>query len=207
VGVVKDFHFNSLHQEVTPAMLILRRFGANYDALLARLRPGDVSGTVSLLRSTWQEVAPDVPFQYSFLDDDLDKLYHADERWSRIVAYAASFAIVLACLGLFGLAALSVAGRTKEIGIRKVLGASVPRLARLLSRQFALLVGLAVLVALPAAYVAMSRWLEGFAYRVEIRWWVFVLAGVGALVLALVAVGYQTVRAALSDPVKALRYE
>ena len=205
IGVMKDFNFLSLRQNVKPMMLSLSMDKIYY--MLARIRPGSMPAALAALRATWSNVAPDLPFTYSLLDDDLDRQYRAEDRWSRIVGYGSFFAILVACLGLFGLAALTVAGRTKEIGIRKVLGASVSSIAGLISRKFAWLVIVALALATPTAYVAMSRWLEDFAYRIELGPGVFLLSGALALGIALLTVSYHSIRVALADPVKSLRYE
>jgi putative ABC transport system permease protein len=175
--------------------------------ILVRIRPGDIEGTLATLKATWGRVTPEVPFTYTFMDEDLEQQYLSDQRWSKIVSYASFFAILVACLGLFGLASLAVAGRTKEIGIRKVLGASVTSVARLVSREFIWLVGAGLALAAPAAYYAMSRWLEGFAYHIEIGPGIFLLSGAVVLVTAMLAVSYQAVKAAVADPVRSLRYE
>ena len=141
------------------------------------------------------------------LDDDIASQYQTEQRWGQIVTYSALFAILIACLGLFGLATLSVTRRTKEIGIRKVLGASAPGVTLLITRELVVLVGLAIVLAAPLAYFGMQRWLETFAFRIEISWWIFIIAGSLALAIALLTVSYQAIRAALADPVKALRYE
>lgn len=206
IGVVKDFNFKSLHEAIEPMMLTLGpRRGIH--TILARVRPDNVPATLDVLRSTWQKIAPDVPFQYSFLDDDINQQYRAEERWSQIVGYGAGFAILIACLGLFGLAALTVSGRTKEIGIRKVLGATLANVAVLLSKDFAWLVLIALVIAAPAAYFALRAWLDNFAYRIDIGPGVFLLAGGLALGIALLTVSYHAIKAALADPVKSLRYE
>ena len=206
VGVFKDINYLSLHQAIDPMVLTINPEWSLHH-LLVRIAPTDIPVTLAALRATWQASAPDVPFQYSFLDDDLNKQYENEQRWSRIVGYGAGFAILIACLGLFGLAALSVTGRTKEIGIRKVLGASVANVALLLSKDFAKLVFVGIVLAVPVAYLVMQRWLEDFAYRVDIGVPLFVLAGVLALTIALLTVSYQAIRAALADPVQSLRYE
>jgi putative ABC transport system permease protein len=182
--------------------------------LLARIRPdapgllGDrFDDALATLGHTWDKVTSDVPFTYTFLDEDLDRQYQAEQRWGRIVGYAALFALVVACLGLFGLATLAAAGRNKEIGIRKVLGASVAGVTTLILKKFAWLVLTGVFLAAPAAYFAMNRWLQDFAYRIEVGWSVFVLAGGLALVIALLTVSTQAIRAALANPVESLRYE
>jgi len=162
---------------------------------------------MQLLRETCSQVAPDLPFAYSFLDEDVERQYREDERWGKVVRYSALFAIAISCLGAFGLTSLAVARRTKEIGIRKVLGASVPSIVLLLSKEFTYLVLAANLIAWPVAYFAMRRWLENFAYRIELGVGVFVLGGVLALLIAWVTVSVQAIRAARANPVEALRYE
>ena len=204
IGVVEDFHFRSLHEEVKPAVL---RLGENIENVVIRISPGNVPASLAAICETWKQVTTDLPCDYAFLDDDLNRFYEAERRWSRVISYSAFFAVLIACLGLFGLAAIAAAARTKEIGVRKVLGASVRSLMLMLSRDFARLVLIAVLLATPAAYVAASRWLENFAYRIELGPGIFLLAGVLALVLSLLTVSYQSIKAASADPVKSLRYE
>jgi putative ABC transport system permease protein len=205
VGVFEDVNFRSLHQDVDPMLLTMSDQVGGLGHMLVRIAPSDVPATLDGLKATWQEVAPDVPFQFSFLDDDLGRQYASEQRWGRIVGYTAGFAVLIACLGLFGLAALSVAGRTNEIGIRKIMGASVAGVTMMLSRDFASLVVIGVVVAAPIAWLAMNRWLESFAFRIEISGWYFLVAGAIALAVALLTVSYQSIRAALADPVKALR--
>jgi putative ABC transport system permease protein len=205
IGVVRDINFRSLHLPVQPMMISLSL--DRFYFLLARIRPDNMPGALAALGAVWEKAAPDLPFTYTFLDDDLDRQYRAEERWGRIVGYGSFFAILVACLGLFGLAALTVAGRTKEIGIRKVLGASITGVTTLISKRFAGLVLIGVVLAAPAAYLVMNRWLQNFAYRIEIGWSVFFLAGGLALVIALLTVSAQALRAALANPVDALRYE
>lgn len=206
VGVVRDFHFRSLHEAVEPAMLMLAPSDEVWYAL-ARLAPGRTRDGLDALEAAWAEITPGLPFDVGFLDDDLAAFYENEMRWAQIVRWATLFALAVACLGLFGLASLTVAQRTKEIGIRKVLGATVPDIAALLSRGFAALVGVAVLIAAPLAYLAAERWLEEFAYRVELGPGVFLLAGGLALTVALLTVGLHALRAATADPVRALRTE
>ncbi|HMB89888.1 MAG TPA: ABC transporter permease, partial [Rhodothermales bacterium] len=167
VGVVEDLNFRSLHEAIDPMVLTLDPDWGIGD-LLVRIAPNDIPATLDVLRETWAAAAPGVPFQYSFLDDDLAQQYESEQRWSRIVGYGAGFAVLIACLGLFGLAALSVTGRTKEIGIRKVLGASVTNVALLLSKDFAKLVLIGIALAAPMAYFVMQRWLEDFGYRIDL---------------------------------------
>jgi putative ABC transport system permease protein len=160
-----------------------------------------------MLEATWAKVAPGQTFDFRFLDESVNSQYEQETRLGRIVGIASLLAILIACLGLFGLATLSVARRTKEIGIRKVLGASVPTLVTMLSKDFAVLVLVAFVVAVPAAYFAMQAWLQDFAFRIAPGASTFLLAGLLALVIALATVSYHAIRAALADPVKSLRYE
>ncbi len=208
IGVVEDFHFRSLRHETQPLVLVPHEaVGGGVMAIAARIRPGNLSQTLSLLEETWHQVASGVPFGYAFLDEVVDQQYREAERWRTIVGYAAILALLIACSGLFGMAALTAQQRTKEIGIRKVLGASVPSIVMLLSKDFLKLVAVAFVIAVPLAYWAMSRWLQNFAYHIDLGPWIFLGAGVLALVIALATDSYQAIRAALADPVDALRYE
>jgi putative ABC transport system permease protein len=206
VGVVGDFNYESLHHAVGPALLH-RDADWPIRHILVRIAPEDLAGAVAVLQEAWSKVAPEFPFDSYFLDEDLARQYEADERWSAIVGYAAFLALLIACLGLFGLAALSTAQRTKEIGIRKVLGASVHSVTLLLSKDFARLVVIGLVVAAPVAYIVMLQWLDNFAYRIEISWRIFLMAGLIVLLVAILTVSYQAIKAALADPVKSLRYE
>ena len=163
--------------------------------------------TIAFLEQTWREIAPEWAFQYSFLDDDFARHYHTEETISQLSSYFAFLAVFVGCLGLFGLASFTAQKRTKEMGIRKTFGVSISSLALLLVKEFLLLVLVANVIAWPVIYFAMDRWLQDFAYRIDISWVSFVLAGVLALVIALVTVSYQAVKAALTNPVDTLRYE
>jgi putative ABC transport system permease protein len=207
IGVVKDFNYASLHEPVKPLVLLLDPAFAAIRYIFVKITPGDFAGTLQLLRTVWREIAPSKPFDYYFLDEDFDQQYRAEERWAQIVKYAMGFALLIACIGLFGLSALTVAKRTKEIGIRKVLGASVFSVVRLLTHEFALLILLANLLAWPLAYWAMQQWLRDFAYRLDLTLWPFVLSGIFAFGVALITVSFQAIKAALANPVEALRYE
>jgi putative ABC transport system permease protein len=204
IGVVKDFHFESLHQQIRPLLI---RLGASVLYMSVRIRPENLASTLAFLKDKWQALVPEQPFEYFFLDSDFDRLYRAEERTGRIFGYFSALAIFIACLGLFGLAAFAAERRTKEIGVRKVLGASVRQIVLLLSKEFTRLIVLAFVVAAPISYFAMNRWLQDFAYRTEINPFIFVLAGLFALVIAWLTVGYQALKAALANPVEALRYE
>jgi putative ABC transport system permease protein len=206
IGVVKDFNYASLHETVKPMVLHLDPT-EDIKYLFAKIAPGSFATTLEALRNAWQEIAPEKPFDYYFLDEDFDQQYRAEERWAQIVIYSTSFAIIIACIGLLGLSALAVTKRTKEIGIRKVLGASAFSVVRLLTNEFMILVALANVLAWPVAYFAMNEWLQDFAYRIEIGWQIFGLAGLAALLLALLTVSLQAIKTALGNPVEALRYE
>lgn len=219
IGVVKDFNFESLHRKVAPLVLVLDRQtifeGASDIAMqtgpepeiAVRIRGGEVTAALRLIRATWEDVGPGVPFSFTFLDETLDRQYRQEERLGSIVSAAAVFAVLIACLGLFGLAMLAVIRRTKEVGVRKVLGASVADITVLIARDFIKLVLLAILLAVPLAYLAVGSWLEGFAYRKMPGAEVFLLAGLLALGVALLTVSFQAVKAGLTDPARSLRYE
>jgi putative ABC transport system permease protein len=205
VGVVRDFHTSGLQAPVEPLALVAADF--YHSVLTLRVNTTDLPATLADLDATWAEIVPARPFDYTFLDEAFGAQYEAERRFGRLFGALAGLAIALACLGLFGLAAHAAAQRTKEIGIRKVLGASVPSLVGLLTRDVVALVAVAFVVATPVAYLAMNRWLDGFAYRVDLGLGVFVLAGALALLIALATVSVQAVRAATMDPVRALRHE
>ena len=214
IGVVRDFHFRSLHHAVGPAVLQFQASSTSSgmqwvfrNLLMIRIRPERISDTVDFLSERWREVFPDKPFDYYFLDEDVDRQYREERRWFRIAGYATVFAVFIACLGAFGLTSLTVARRTKEIGIRKVLGAPTSRIVSLLTREYVILVGIAALISWPATYVAADRWLEDFAYRVDPGIGTFLLGGLLTLLVVLLAVSLQVARAARGNPVDALRYE
>ncbi len=207
IGVLKDFNFQSLRQPVNP--LVLRILPPGYAApyVLVRVKPDDYSETISFIENTWKKYADNEAIDYSFLDQDIGRMYVADQRTSRIITMFSTLAIFVACLGLFGLAAFVAQQKTKEIGIRKVLGSSVTEVVILLSKEFSKWVLIANVIAWPLAYYIMNRWLQDFAYRVNLTVWVFLFSGVLALVIAILTVGSQAIRAATANPVEALRYE
>ena len=204
IGVVKDFHFQSLYQRIEPLVMYIY---PRYNYFAVRLAPDDIPASMAFIKTRWQELVPDRPFEYYFLDNDFDSLYRAEERVGEIFEYFAVLSIFISCLGLFGLVSFSAERRTKEIGIRKVLGASVPNIILLISREFVKLVLIANMIAWPAAFFVMRRWLQNFAYRTDFGVWMFFLSAVLALGIALMTVSYQSIRAALANPVDALRYE
>jgi len=207
IGVVKDFHLRSLHYEIEPLVLLISPEPYYLDNLAIRLDAKNVSQTMTALELKWRELAPNRPFEYSFLDQAFDKLYRKEQKLAQVFQYFSAIAIFVGCLGLFGLASFIAEQKTKEIGIRKVLGASVAGIIGLLSSEFAKLVLLSNLIAWPVAYFAMNKWLQQFAYRIDVVWWIFALAGGLAFFIALLTVGAQAIKAALANPVDALRYE
>ncbi len=206
IGVVNDFHFRSLHHKIGPALLKCNPKN-KFSHLLVRVRAEDIPGTLTFMKAQWEAVTQSPEFRYSFLDEGIDRQYRTEERWHRMIGYGTLFAIFIACLGAFGLTALAVTRRTKEIGIRKILGASVTNVVRLLSREFVLLVGIANVLAWPVAYWTMSKWLSDFAYRIELGIGAFALGGVLTLLVVIGTVSLQAVKAAKMNPVEALRYE
>lgn len=204
IGVVKDFHFASTRQKIAPLIMLL---GRNSGAIIVKVKAADVSDIIASFRNQWDAFNPAAPFTYSFLDERFAFLYKAEQKTSQLFTVFAVISIVIACLGLFGLAAFTTEQRTKEIGVRKVLGASVASIVTLLSRDFLKLVGIAIIIASPIAWYGMNRWLQDFAYKIDIAWWVFALAGLLAIGIALLTVSFQSVKAALMNPVKSLRSE
>ena len=205
IGVVHDFHVRSLHHRIGPAVLRLDKMGRGM--LFVRISAENIPASLAFLKEKWREVAPDLEFQYSFLDDEVKGQYKTEERWSRVLQLSALFAVLIACLGAFGLTALAVARRTREIGVRKVLGAHASGIVALLSTDFVKLVVIASVIAFPAAYYATERWLQDFAYRIDPDIPSFVLGGVLLLLAVLLTVSVQAIRAAWANPVDALRTE
>ena len=212
IGVVEDFALQSLHHQIQPAALVLppalQRGAEDGRYLLVRIEPGNIPETLAYMEKRWREIAPSgYVFRYSFFDEDIERFYREERRWGKIVTYSSLFAIFIACLGAFGLTSLAVNRRTKEIGIRKVLGASVPHITALLSSEFFRLMLAANVLAWPLAYGSMEYWLQDFAYRIDLGIEELVLGGALTLLLVMVTVSFQAIKAALSNPVDALRYE
>ncbi|MEM0991605.1 MAG: FtsX-like permease family protein, partial [Bacteroidota bacterium] len=203
IGVLQDFHYRSLHSSVGPAYFRMASTGN----VVARLESGRTAEALAAIESLYQKFAPGFIFDYAFLDSSYQALYESEQRVSTLSSYFAIFAILISCLGLFGLATFTAERRIKEIGIRKVLGASVTGIVTLLSKDFIQLVGIAFLIATPIAWYLMNDWLQDFAYSIDIQWWVFALAGIGAIGVALLTVSLQSVKAAITNPIKALRNE
>ena len=204
IGVVKDFNFSSLRDVVSPMVLIM---GQDNGALSIRMNGRDIPALLTQIKEKWSGLSPNVQMNFSFMDQDFDAIYRTEQRAGTVLVVFTTLAIIIACLGLFGLAAYAAEQRTKEIGIRKVLGASVSAITAMLSFDFIKLVAIAILIALPAGWYFMNKWLQDFAYRVNIQWWVLALAGFVAIAIAFVTIGFQSVKAALSNPVNSLRSE
>jgi putative ABC transport system permease protein len=219
VGVVKDFNYMSLRSKVRPLMMTIQHDSVvrrcenisfvtpPQPHISIRLKPGNIARDIESLKEAWVKVAPGQDFDFKFLDESIASLYKAEQRTSTIVTIASALSIFIACMGLFGLATLTVSRRTKEIGIRKVLGANVTTIVGLLSKDFAKLVTIAALIAFPLAGWFIRDWLKDFAYQTSVSWWIYLLAGMMALVIALVTIGFQTIKAALMNPVRSLRTE
>ena len=205
LGVIKDFNFTSLHSKIAPLLIYFDP--SDIKQLLVRIQPQDINYTVSSLKKTWNKIVPEFPFEYNFLDEQINKLYKADQRAGNVINVFSFLALFIACLGMFGLASFTAEQRVKEVGIRKVLGAKVSGIVLLLSKEFAKYVLIANLFAWPIAYFVINTWLENFAYRISLDWWMFLISGGIALIIALATISIQVVKAATANPVKSLKYE
>jgi ABC-type antimicrobial peptide transport system permease subunit len=205
VGVTEDFHFASLHQEVGPLFFVYQPTWTH--KVVAKIAPRQVQQTLGRLEAFYQNFNPGYQLNYTFLDQEYQAQYAAEQRVAVLSKYFAGLAVVISCLGLFGLAAFTAERRQKEIGIRKILGSSTLDLVKLLNAEFTRVVILAMVIAIPLSYILAKSWLDGFAYGIELRWWLFVLAGGLALLVSWLTVGLQTIKAALANPVDSLRSE
>lgn len=205
IGVMADFHQESLKRAVNPMVARLNLQNGGYHSI--KLQTADISGTLAEVQGLWNRYFPNDPFNYFFLDKHFDKQYKSDILFGKVFGFFAMLAIFVACLGLLGLSSYNVLQRTKEIGVRKVLGASIPSIVVLLSKDFLKLVTIASIIAFPIAWVVMNQWLQDFASRINIQWWVFVVAGIVSLIIALITISFQSVKAALMNPVKSLKTE
>jgi len=204
IGVINNFNFNSLHEQVKPLVL---KLSPDYGSIAVRINTADISVLLSKIKTQWKTMAPSVPFCYSFLDDEFNKQYSMEQRTGTISLIFSILAILIASLGLFGLVTYAAEQRIKEIGIRKVLGAAIPDIVGLLSRDFVKLIIISLCIASPVAWWMMNRWLQDFAYRVTISWWIFAISAMLAILIALLTISYQTIKAAIANPVKNLRTE
>jgi putative ABC transport system permease protein len=204
VGLVGDFNYASVKDKVAPLMIL-----ANHSrgSIVLKIKTTDVSGLLSSIKNQWNDYKATGPFSYYFVDDQFASLYSSEQRTGKIFTSFAVIAVIIAGLGLFGLAAYMIKQRVREIGIRKVLGASSVNITTMLSAEFLKLVLIAILIAFPLTWFAMHKWLQAFAYRVDMQWWVFLLAGITAMLIAIVTISFQSIKAALANPVKSLRSE
>jgi putative ABC transport system permease protein len=207
IGVVKDFHFESLHQRVVPMVFIPRGQGGGYNYLAVKIAGSEMKQGIQHLEKLWNTMLPGRPFEYQFMDDRYGRLYESEQKEGTLFTIFASLAIFIACLGLFGLATFNTMQRVKEIGIRKVLGASVPGILQLLSKEIIVLIFIANVIAWPVAWIFMNKWLNTFAYHVDMNVGVYLLSAIGAVLLALVTVSAQTIKAAMTNPSNTLRHE
>jgi putative ABC transport system permease protein len=205
IGVVKDFHYRSLHSKIAPLILVIHPWW--YTDAYIRIRSGNVSGTLAFIDNILKEYVPEFPFELHFLDEEVDRLYQSEQRAGVLVRIGTFLALFIACLGLFGLASFTAEQRTKEIGIRKTLGASVPGIIRLMTKEFTKWIVMANVIAWPVAYFMMNKFLQNYAYRISLGIWIFIVSGLAALCIALLTVGYQSVKSARMNPVESLRYE
>lgn len=208
IGIVKDYHFEGLQQKIKPFALTVSPFFSSANSyLIIDTKSDNYASVLVAIEKAWKKINPNSPFEYSFLDKDFQRNYEKEERTAQLIKYFAIIAIMIACLGLFGLATFTAEQRTKEIGIRKVLGASVFGITSLLSKDFIKLILLSILIASPIAWMAMNKWLENFAYKTAVSWWMFAATGLLAIVIALATISFQAIKAAVANPVKSLRNE
>ena len=209
IGLMKDYHHNSLHVPIDPLIIRLfkKSWGSYWGNIMIRTQNGRTQQAIASMERVFKQFNPGYPFKYYFTDEQIAKNYKAEYTVSKLSRYFAFLAIFISCLGLFGLVMFTTEQRTKEIGIRKVLGASIPGIVQMLSKDFLVLVLIAAIIAFPVAWWAMHKWLLDFAYRIHIGWWVFVAAGVAAVMIALITISFQSIKAALANPVKSLRTE
>jgi putative ABC transport system permease protein len=205
IGVIKNYNFEGLQQEIHPLSICLDFRDCNF--LSAKVGAHDLPGTIAAIKAKWDQLTPDRPFHYFFLDEAFDRQYRAEERFGRLFINFAVLAVLISCLGLLGLASYTTLQRTKEVGVRRVLGASVSGIVRLLSVDFLRLVGIAFLIATPVAWFFMNKWLQDFAYKVPLSWWIFAGAGFAAVAIAFATISWQAIKAAVANPVKSLRSE
>lgn len=206
IGVLKDYHTQSLHEKIRPLVIDVKE-NEYFGVILIRTKPGKTREALAGIGAVYKEINPDYPFSYQFLDQEFDKLYRSEQVIAKLSNLLAPLAILISSLGLLGLALFSAEQRIKEIGIRKVLGASITGLVTLLSRDFLKLVVIAIGIASPVGWYVMNKWLEGFAYKINIEWWVFALAAILVMTIAVFTVSFQSIKAALMNPVRSLRSE
>ena len=205
IGIVNDYHQVSFKKPLEPVLFLCKPYEGEYYSI--RVNANNLQQTIEDVRQSWAKAFPGNPFDYFFLDDYFNQQYSNEQKFQKLFIIFATLAIIISCLGLFGLSSYTAIQRTKEIGIRKVLGASAVNITSILSKDFLQLVFIAVIIASPIAWIVMDKWLQNFAYRISIRWWIFLGGGVIAIVIALITVSFQAIKAAIANPVKSLRTE
>jgi putative ABC transport system permease protein len=203
IGVVKDYHHNSLKDKIGPMVLVMK----HYETLMIKAQKNRSLAVLEILEKMYKKHLPDSPFHFSFLSDNIKDQYGEERYWLKVINYASGISIFICSLGLFGLSWLAARRRTREIGIRKVLGATAAGIASLLAKEFLKLVMIAFLLASPVCWLLMNKWLENFAYRINITWWIFLVSGTLAVLIAFITISYQAIKAAIANPVKSLRTE
>ena len=204
VGVLKNFHFQSLRENIGALCMSI---GNVPGKMIVKIQPGDFAGTIANIEDIWTRIAPGQPFSYYFMEDSFNDTYRSEQRLGSIFFIFTIMSLLIACLGLFGLAAFNAEKRTKEIGVRKVMGASVGQITYRLTADFLKLVGVAILISLPLGWYAMNKWLEDFTFRIEIPLWIYALAALAAIIISILTVSYQSIKAAIVNPVKSLKSE
>lgn len=207
VGIMKNFHFQSLSKSIGPLSAIIGDHNFQYNYIFMRVETNQLPNLIASLENTWKEINPKTDFEPSLLNENNDRMYRREKLMGTMFMSASSLAIFLSCMGLFGIAMFVISQRTKEIGIRKILGASVPSIVQLVSKDFLRTVVIGIVIASPIAWYVMNLWLTNYAYRIDIQWWVFLLAGILTVIIAFLTLSLQSIKAAISNPVDALRNE
>jgi len=204
IGVVKDFNFSSLRDNITPVVMLL---ADDKGALSIKVNAKNIKPFIAQVEHKWNALSPNQHFEYSFMDEDFNHAYRTEQRTGTLFLSFTTLAVLIACLGLFSLAAYAAEQRNKEIGIRKVLGASISSIVTMLSKDFIKLVGISFIIAAPLAWLTMQQWLQGFAYRQSFQWWILALAGAGAVIIAFITISAQSFKAAMANPAESLKSE
>ena len=203
---MKDYHYASLNEKIGPQLFTMKKDN-NYGMAYIKIKPGTASASLQTIQKTFNQLFPLSPYSYTFLNEQNIKNYEAEAKWKQIILFAAALTIFISCIGLFGLSVLSAEKRTKEIGIRKVLGASVQRVVTILSKDFLKLVFISLIISIPTAWIAANEWLKNYPYRITLNGWLFASAGILVILIALITVSFQAIKAAIANPVKSLRTE
>jgi putative ABC transport system permease protein len=206
VGVVKDYHYQPLNQKIGPQVFTMKK-NNNYGMVYIKIKPNSAPASLKTIQKTYKQLFPLSPYSYTFKNEENLKSYEAEAKWKQIMLFGAILTIFISCIGLFGLSVLSAQKRTKEIGIRKVLGASVKGVVTILSKDFLKLVCIALIIAIPAAWMTANKWLQNYPYRITLSWWLFVSAAIMVIMIALITVSFQAIKAAVANPAKSLRTE